>query len=69
VKISYGVVHNHINGLVLSPQPATTTNIFVTLVGVAIIYFGVHILIGSQSEPVTIMDEELLKSEEGERNE
>ncbi|MCL5788770.1 MAG: hypothetical protein M1357_03075 [Candidatus Marsarchaeota archaeon] len=69
VKVKYGVVHNHINGLVLASQPAVTTNVFVTLVGVAVLYFAVHLLIADHKDPVTIMDAEMTQESEGTENE
>lgn len=65
VKITYvPTVYDGVNGLMLT-TPHTVSNYFATFVGLAILFFGVHLLIPRQQEsPVTVFDEEYLKQQE-----
>jgi uncharacterized membrane protein len=64
VKITYvPTLYDGVNGLVLT-TPHRVSNFFVTLFGLGILFFGVHLLLANQKEPVTVFDEESLKQME-----
>jgi hypothetical protein len=67
VNIRYLVTVHEVNGLVTLSSPSVTRNLFVTFVGVAIIYFSVHLFLAKEDVPVTVMDAELLAKAEKER--
>jgi len=57
-------LYDGVNGLMLT-TPHTVSNYFVTLLGLGILFFGVHLLLARQKEPpVTVFDEEYLKQQE-----
>jgi hypothetical protein len=63
-KITYvPTLYDGVNGLILT-TPHSVSNYFVTLLGLGILFFGVHLLIARQREPVTLFDEEYLKRQE-----
>lgn len=68
-KITYHIVSNHVNGLLLGTTPYVVTNYWVSLLGVAIFFFGLHGLWGSEGVPVTVVDEEMVKKYKGEEGE
>lgn len=67
VNIRYLVTMHVVNGLVTLSTPDVTRNLFVTFVGVAIIYFSVHLFLAKEDVPVTVVDAELLAKAEKER--
>ncbi|MEM0120705.1 MAG: hypothetical protein QW688_04595 [Thermoprotei archaeon] len=64
VKITYvPTVYDGVNGLILT-TPHTVSNYFATFLGLGAFFFGVHLLLAKQKEPVTMVDEEYLKQQQ-----